>query len=79
MLFKTKLMKLLWYTDNLFFKENTTSITGLQYACLPRGPVIENRNLLLGLLEKQGVISMIEDEETNGEYVIPVFSLSKIH
>lgn len=70
-LFKTKLMKLLWYTDNLFFKEKTTSITGLQYACLPRGPVIENRNLLLGLLEKQGVISIVEDEETNGEYIIP--------
>ena len=77
-LFKTKLMKLLWYTDNLFFKENTTSITGLQYACLPRGPVIENRNLLLGLLEKQGVISMIEDEETNGEYVIPKSDMGEI-
>jgi len=69
-LFKTKLMKLLWYTDNVFFREKTISITGMQYACLPRGPVIENRNLLLGLLEKQGVISIVEDEDTNGEYIL---------
>ncbi|MGH4124201.1 MAG: hypothetical protein ACREV6_14840 [Clostridium sp.] len=27
-------MKLLWYTDNVFFKEKTISITGMQYACL---------------------------------------------
>lgn len=69
-LFKTKLMKLLWYTDNIFFKENTISITGMQYARLPRGPVVENRELLLGILKKQKVINIIEDEITNGEYII---------
>jgi putative zinc finger/helix-turn-helix YgiT family protein len=69
-LFKTKLMKLLWYCDNEFFKINTTSITGLEYARLPRGPVIENRELLLGLLVKEGVISLIEDIDTNGEYIV---------
>lgn len=78
-LFKTKLMKLLFYADNLYFKDRTTSITGMQYARLPRGPVIENRNLLLGLLEKQGIISMIEDEETNGEYIIAEVDSSEIY
>lgn len=68
-LFKTKLMKLLWYADNIFFKENTVSITGMQYARLPRGPVVENRELLLGVLKKQKVINIIEDEITNGEYI----------
>lgn len=68
-LFKTKLMKLLWYTDYIFFKENIISLTGMQYARLPRGPVIENRGLLLGLLEKQNVINMVEDDRTNGEYI----------
>lgn len=69
-LFKTKLMKLLWYTDFEFFRENTLSLTGLQYARLPRGPVVEKRNLLLGLLEQQNVISLIEDYETNGEFIL---------
>lgn len=78
-LFKTKLMKLLYYTDNLYFKDKTTSITGMHYARLPRGPVIENRNLLLGLLEKQGIISMVEDEETNGEYIIVDVDSSEIY
>lgn len=78
-LFKTKLMKLLYYADNLFFKEKTRSITGIQYAHLPRGPVIENRNLLLGLLEKQGIISIVEDEDTNGEFIITEADSSDIY
>lgn len=69
-LFKTKLMKLLWYADSVFFKENTISITGMQYARLPRGPVVEHRELLLGILKKQRVINIIEDDMTNGEYIV---------
>lgn len=67
-LYKTKLMKLLWYSDFKYFKENTKSITGLQYARLPRGPVVENREFLIGLLEKDSLISLIEDINTGGEY-----------
>jgi putative zinc finger/helix-turn-helix YgiT family protein len=78
-LFKTKLMKLLYYADNIYFSDKTTSITGMQYACLPRGPVIENRNLLLGLLERQGIISIVEDDETNGEYIISEADSSDIY
>ncbi len=67
-LYKTKLMKLLWYSDFSYFKENTRSITGLQYARLPRGPVIENREFLIGLLEKDNLIYLVEDSNTGGEY-----------
>lgn len=38
-LLKTKLMKLLNYSDMLFFKENGISISGLKYAHFPYGPV----------------------------------------
>lgn len=78
-LFKTKLMKLLWYTDFIFFKENTISITGMQYAKLPRGPVIENRQLLLGILEKQKVINIVEDDMTNGEYILVNEGVSELN
>lgn len=77
-LFKTKLMKLLWYVDNLYFKMQTVSITGLQYARLPRGPVVEKRNLLLGLLEEQNIVQLIEDDETSGEYLVPILDMNEV-
>ena len=40
-LLKTKLMKLLNYSDMIFYKENSVSISGLKYAHLPYGPVPE--------------------------------------
>lgn len=63
-------MKLLWYTDYVFFKNKTFSMTGAKYARLPYGPVVENRNLLLGLIESQKAIEIIEDDETGGDYII---------
>lgn len=47
-LLKTKLMKLLNYSDMIFYKENGISISGLKYAHLPYGPVPENFDILLG-------------------------------
>lgn len=47
---KVKLMKYLWYTDFLHFKNWTISLTGLQYAKLPRGPVPIQYDLLIGLV-----------------------------
>ena len=46
-LLKTKLMKLLNYSDMIFFKEYGSSISGLTYAHLPYGPVPENFDMLL--------------------------------
>lgn len=64
-LYKTKLMKLLWYTDALNFSRSTKSISGLTYIHLNFGPVPEDRNELLGLLEKMDVIRIEEDTSTS--------------
>lgn len=49
-LLKTKLMKLLNYSDMIFYKENGISISGVRYAHLPYGPVPENFDILLGTM-----------------------------
>lgn len=50
-LLKTKLMKLLNYSDMIFYKENGISMSGLKYAHLPYGPVPEHFDMLLGKME----------------------------
>ncbi len=40
-LHKVKLMKMLWYSDNLHYKRNGISISGLVYSALPMGAVPE--------------------------------------
>ena len=47
-LLKTKLMKLLNYSDMIFYKENGISISGLKYAHLPYGPVPDHFDMILG-------------------------------
>ena len=47
-LLKTKLMKLLNYSDMIFYQENGISISGLKYAHLPYGPVPDHSDMLLG-------------------------------
>lgn len=49
-LLKTKLMKLLNYSDMIFYKENGISISGVRYTHLPFGPVPENFDILLGMM-----------------------------
>ena len=46
-LLKTKLMKLLNYSDMVFYKENGISISGLKYIHLPYGPAPDNFDILL--------------------------------
>jgi putative zinc finger/helix-turn-helix YgiT family protein len=48
-LYKVKLMKLLWYTDALYFKRHGTSMTGLVYQHYPLGalPIAYNEMLSL--------------------------------
>ncbi|MDU0946243.1 MAG: type II TA system antitoxin MqsA family protein [Intestinibacter bartlettii] len=54
-LLKTKLMKLLNYSDMLFYKENCVSISGLKYVHLQYGPVPEKFDVLLGKLEEDKI------------------------
>jgi hypothetical protein len=50
--FKTKLFKLLFYSDFINYKKFKSSITGLEYAHLPRGPVPDNYLMVLGTILK---------------------------
>ena len=68
-LYKTKLMKLLWYSDMFFFKENTISITGMKYIHQQYGPVPDKYSLCLSILETLEIIELQEQEF--GEVVLP--------
>ena len=68
-LYKTKLMKLLWYSDMFFFKENTISITGMKYIHQQYEPVPDKYSLCLSIMETLGIIELQEQEY--GEVVLP--------
>ncbi|MBA7693286.1 hypothetical protein ES703_101865 [subsurface metagenome] len=48
---ETKLNKLLWYCDFLHSKETSVSITGAQYIRLPFGPVPNNYERIIGIMQ----------------------------
>lgn len=52
----TKLNKLLNYSDNLFFKENCISMSGIRYVHLQFGPVPDRYNLLFDVAIDDDVI-----------------------
>ncbi|MCK9525578.1 MAG: type II toxin-antitoxin system MqsA family antitoxin, partial [Limnochordia bacterium] len=60
---KTKLMKMLFYSDFLYFKENGISISGLRYAHLPYGPAVDGWNTMLAWLERERVIELTPTEQ----------------
>ena len=64
---KVKLNKLLWYCDFLHFKETSVSITGAQYIRLPLGPVPDNYERIIGIMQPH-LLSMdeIEFDTTRG-------------
>ncbi|MCD8239697.1 MAG: DUF4065 domain-containing protein [Clostridiales bacterium] len=49
LLFKVKLMKMLWYGDTLAYKQRGEAITGLVYEALPMGAVPIAHNLIIDL------------------------------
>lgn len=73
-LLKTKLLKLLWYSDFLSFKRHGIGITGTTYVHLPLGPVPDNYSLMLGILQEAGYIKIepIIKKNHPGELVKPV-------
>lgn len=71
--FKSKLLKLLFYADFKHFKDYEKSITGLQYARLPFGPVPNNYGILIGVIEKIDPTISIEQRtigKFNGEVIV---------
>jgi len=71
---KTKLNKLLFYADFIYFKESGVSITGAQYARLPFGPVLDNYEIFLGVmaLKKHVTIEERKIGDFLGEVIISV-------
>jgi len=61
-IFKTKLNKLMFYADFKAFKEHALSITGLQYARLPFGPVPDHYDYYIATLLTEEKISKEEDK-----------------
>lgn len=72
-LLKTKLMKLLNYSDMIFYKENGLSISGLKYAHLPYGPVPDNFDMILGKMSADHIahIEVFYDGSYENHQVIP--------
>jgi putative zinc finger/helix-turn-helix YgiT family protein len=72
-LLKTKLMKLLNYSDMIFYKENGISMSGLRYAHLPYGPVPENFDMLFGKMATDHIahIEVVYDNGYEKHQVIP--------
>ena len=77
-LLKTKLMKLLNYSDMIFYKENGISISGARYVHLPYGPVPEDFDILLGAMASDHIahIEVLYDNEYEKHQVIPDEELS---
>ena len=72
-LLKTKLMKLLNYSDMIFYKENGVSISGLRYVHLPFGPVPENFDMLMEKMAEDKIahIEVFYDGGYEKHQVIP--------
>ena len=72
-LLKTKLMKLLNYSDMIYYKENGISISGVRYAHLPYGPVPEDFDILLGAMAAEHIarIEIFFDNGYEKHQVIP--------
>ena len=72
-------MKLLNYSDMIFYKENGISISGARYAHLPYGPVPENFDILLGTMAADHIahIEVVYDNGYEKHQVIPEKDMPK--
>lgn len=79
-LWKTKLMKLLFYSDFSHYRNYALSISGAHYARLPRGPVPHRYDALLGLLEEEGIIELQPDfcGDYEGEVIVPKMQFNQM-
>ena len=78
-LLKTKLMKLLNYSDMIFYKENGISMSGLRYVHLTYGPVPENFDILLGKMATDHIVhvEVLYDNGYEKHQVIPECDIPK--
>jgi len=64
--YKTKMNKLLWYTDFLHYRHFGVSVSGTPYVHLPYGPVADQYNLFLSHLIREERINVQEVFFANG-------------
>lgn len=69
---KTKLNKLLFYSDFISFQKLTLSMSGLAYEHNHYGPVPLNYTLLYESLKEDGVIDLKSFSNYEGEYIVPI-------
>lgn len=80
---KTKLNKLLWYIDFLFFKTYSVSLTGCTYVRLPYGPIPDNYDDIINLMIRENLIEKNEiifnhAKGIVGEGLIPKMKISQL-
>ncbi|MDO4963297.1 MAG: DUF4065 domain-containing protein [bacterium] len=63
---KTKLLKEMFYSDFIYYKNTASSITGLEYSKITYGPVPDNYENILLLYKEQNYLDLIV--EYNNEY-----------
>ncbi len=64
--FKTKMNKLLFYSDFLMFKQSCFSISGVRYKAIDMGPVPNNFQSIFEYLANKGEIDIYTTEFPNG-------------
>lgn len=64
---KTKLLKEMFYIDFLYYKNNCKSLTGLEYAKLPYGPVPDQFEEIINTCSKENIINYEVVFENNYE------------
>lgn len=67
-LYKTKLNKLLFYSDFLLYKRTGYSLTGIKYKAIPYGPVPAEYEKLYLKLQDDHKINIVEVAFDNGNY-----------
>ena len=79
---KTKLNKLLWYIDFLYFKIYSVSLTGCTYVHLPYGPIPNNYDDIINLMMHEGLLEKNEimfnkKKGIVGEQLVPRVKIDK--
>lgn len=83
-LYKVKLMKLLWYTDSIFFGRHGISMTGLVYKHMPLGALPIAHDEIISLPTVRVVDEVIQDDvcyriQPNKDVNISDFSLEALN
>lgn len=69
-LYMTKLHKALFFADYAFYEQRGRSLTGLTYAHLPAGPVVNNHAYMMDDLEREGFLHLEKPGNGKGNIVV---------